>query len=159
MESYTWSRTVTTEGGLATGWLQALRGVAPGSAFAVYELKLVLFQYITEVACHPLNTAILHVDDSVIRFTGESIEEVVAAAIDTEERVKKHLAVICMDLSEEKEQILGTSEDIVRQFKKATGRPDKGHDEEAVSLGIDTRLLPRVTRRRVQGGRKATVPM
>ena len=43
LESYTWDRTVTTEGGLASGWMQAVCGVAPGSAFAVYELKLVLF--------------------------------------------------------------------------------------------------------------------
>ncbi len=39
MESYTWSRTVTTEGGLATEWMQAVCGVVLGSAFVVYELN------------------------------------------------------------------------------------------------------------------------
>ncbi len=95
LSSYTWRRTVATEGGIATEWMQAHSGVAPGSAFAVYELKLALF-----------STAILHVDDSALRFVGESKEEVVEAAIVVEIRVRGRLKLIGMDLAEEKEQIL-----------------------------------------------------
>ncbi len=82
-------------------------------------------------------------DDSVIRYTGSSIEEVVEAAVAVEAKVKEHLKLICMDLSDEKEQILGTSEELVRLFKITTGRMDLGAEVEAVNLGIDTRLMPR----------------
>ncbi len=51
---------------------------------------------------HPLITCILHVDDSVLRFVGKTVEEVVEAAVDTEQRVRRHLELIGMDLSEEK---------------------------------------------------------
>jgi hypothetical protein len=76
-----------------------------------------------------------------------------------EAKVKEHLALICMDLSDEKEQILGTSEELVRLFKKTTGRVDSGADEEVVNLGIDTRLMPRKPRKAKAGGKRVSAPM
>ncbi len=85
--SYSWKRSIAIEGGIATEWLQAQRRIAPRSAFAVYELKLAVHEYITEVVTHPLNCAVLRVDDTVLRFAGSSFHEIIDAAVSVEVQV------------------------------------------------------------------------
>ncbi len=76
-------------------------------------------------------------------------------------RVRGHLRLTGMDLAEEKEQILGTSDEIVRLFRKASGRESLGKEEGAVNLGIDTMLKPppaacNKTGKRIEGSGKAS---
>ncbi len=67
-ELHTWKRALDVEGGVSTDWMQAHEGLAPGSVLAVYQLTLALHEYITQVLTRPLNSAVLHVHDTTLRF-------------------------------------------------------------------------------------------
>ncbi len=62
--------------------------------FAAHELKLDRHEYIAQVVTHPLNSAVLHVDDTILRFVGGDKQAVVEAAAEVERRAREHLAGI-----------------------------------------------------------------
>ncbi len=117
---------------------------APGSVAALYELKLALHEYIAQVVTQPLNSAVLHVDDTVLLFVGVDKQAVFEAAAEVERRARGNLAHIVVQLAE-KEQLMATSADIVHLFCARTGRKEGTGASRRSALGstqLDSSAVP-----------------
>ena len=68
LRAYAWKRRITSERNISSGWLHAVRGIAPGSAFVAQELKLYLIDLVLQILCRPRAQAMVHADDMIGRL-------------------------------------------------------------------------------------------
>ena len=139
LRSYGWDRRILTEHNVVSGTIKARRGIAAGSAFAIYELKAYCREFTMITHGLPGATLSLHVDDTIIRVEGPTREEVLEVLERVASRAQKELQVIQMPLAMDKEAVIASDDKLrVEALRclgsKVSSTATRGH---VVKLGVD----------------------
>ena len=138
LRSYGWERRILTEHNVVSGPLKARRGIAAGSAFAIYELKVYCMEFTKITQRIPGATLSLHVDDTIVRVEGADREGVTEMLAKVVERAQEELKVIKMPLATDKEAVLATDEGLRKEAIRVLGSTkQKDNAGHVVKLGVD----------------------
>ena len=110
LAAYSWPRRLVSDFGVSSPELRAARGVAAGSPFATFELKLLLLGAVLPLlAARPGIALSVHVDDFTIPVRGSSPPDVVATAVPAVLEVVAALRSVGLSVSPDKTEIVASA--------------------------------------------------